>query len=128
MLCLNGEDITLVASTNHPLKMWIVHILTSEWPQCNCPIEQGIICKHVMKIFKMLHLNILDDAVIRETSTLHGVQKGLTLDAHINYVDMFDQKVSVNEKPEGVTTFKTTKEDEAYITSNLGKLIDHIFT
>jgi hypothetical protein len=41
---------------------------------------------------------------------------------------MPDQKVSVNEKPEDVTTFKTTKEDDAYITSNLGKLIDQIFT
>jgi hypothetical protein len=41
---------------------------------------------------------------------------------------MPNQEVGVNEKPEGVTTFKTTEEDEAYITSNLGKLIDHIFT
>jgi hypothetical protein len=41
---------------------------------------------------------------------------------------MPDQKVGVNEKPENVATFETTEEDEAYITSSLGKLIDQFFT
>jgi hypothetical protein len=41
---------------------------------------------------------------------------------------MPNQEVGVNEKPKDVTTFETTKEDEAYLTSNLGKFIDHIFT
>jgi hypothetical protein len=36
MLCPDGEDIVLVASTNHPLKVWTIHAPTSEWPQCNC--------------------------------------------------------------------------------------------
>jgi hypothetical protein len=39
---------------------------------------------------------------------------------------MPDQEVSVNEKPEDFTTFEKTKEDEAYITSNLGEFIDQI--
>jgi hypothetical protein len=65
MLRLDGEDITLVASTNHPPRMWIIHVLTYKWPQCKCPIaKQRIICKHVMKIFKMLHLHIMDGAII----------------------------------------------------------------
>jgi hypothetical protein len=65
MLHPDGEDIALVASTNHPPKMWIVHVPTSKWPQCNCPIvKQRIICKHVMKIFKMIHLHVLDDVII----------------------------------------------------------------
>ncbi len=37
MLRLDGEDIALVASTSHPLKVWIIHTPISEWPQCNCP-------------------------------------------------------------------------------------------
>jgi hypothetical protein len=76
----------------------------------------------------MFHLHIPNGVIIRETCTLHGVQKGLALDAHINFIDMHNQEVGVNEKPKDVTTFETTKEDEAYITSNLGKFIDHIFT
>jgi hypothetical protein len=50
------------------------------------------------------------------------------LDAHINFVDMPDQEVGVNEKGGDFTTFETTKKDEAYIISNLGKFIDQIFT
>ncbi len=73
-----------------------------------------------MKIFKMLHLHILDGAITRETCTLHGIQKGFALDAHINFVDMPDQKVGVNEKPKDIVASETTKEDEAYITSSLG--------
>jgi hypothetical protein len=29
-----------------------------------------------MKVFKILHLNILDFAIVRDTSTFHGVNKG----------------------------------------------------
>jgi hypothetical protein len=97
MLHPDGDDITLVASTNHPPKVWIVHTPTSKWPQCNCPIaKQRIICKHVIKIFKMLHLHILDGAIIRKIGTFHGVQRGLALNAHINYIDVHDQEVGVN--------------------------------
>ncbi len=86
-----------MASINHLPKVWIVHAPTLEWPQCNCLIvEQRIICKHVMKIFKMLHLHIPDDAIIQKTGTFHGVQRGLALDAHINSIDMHDQEVGVN--------------------------------
>ncbi len=73
MLCPNGEDIALVASTNHLPKMWTIHALAYKWPQCNCPlVAQGIICKHVMKIFKMFHPHIPNGAIVRETWTLHG--------------------------------------------------------
>jgi hypothetical protein len=72
--CPDGEDIAFVASTNHMGKMWIVHPLTSEWPQCNYPIAtQGIVYKHVMKFFKMLHPNIGDGSIVREIGTLHKV-------------------------------------------------------
>jgi hypothetical protein len=54
--------------------MWIVHTLALEWPKCDFPlVTQGIVYKHVMKIFKMLHPNIGDGSIVRETNTLHGV-------------------------------------------------------
>jgi hypothetical protein len=38
MLHLDGEDIAFVASTNHPPKVWTIHVLAFKWPQCNCPL------------------------------------------------------------------------------------------
>jgi hypothetical protein len=65
MLRLDGEDTALVASTNHPPKVWILHAPTSKWPKCDYPIaKQGIICKHVMKFFKMLYLHIQDNVIV----------------------------------------------------------------
>jgi hypothetical protein len=70
----NGEDITFVASTNHLKKMWIVHALTLVWPYCHYPLEaQAIICKHVMKFFKMLLPNIGGGSIVKEIGTSHGV-------------------------------------------------------
>jgi len=55
LLCPNGEDITYVASINHTPKVWTIHTPSFEWPQCDYPFaKQGIACKHVMKVFKML--------------------------------------------------------------------------
>jgi hypothetical protein len=74
-----------------------------------------------MKIFEMFHPHILDGAIVQKMSTLH---KGPVLDVHINFVDMLDQEVDVNEKLDNVATLETTKQEEAYTTSNLNKLID----
>jgi hypothetical protein len=47
---------------------------TLKWSQCDCPFAtQGIIGKHVMKIFKMFHPNIGNGSIVRKTNTLHGV-------------------------------------------------------
>jgi len=78
LLCLDGEDIAFVASTNHLGKVWIVHIPISKWRQCDCPlVVQVIICKHVMNVFKMLHPNIDDLGQLLERSIpcmgSHGV-------------------------------------------------------
>jgi hypothetical protein len=40
---------------------------------------------------------------------------------------MFDQEVDVNEKHDNVVTLETIDQEEAYITSNLVKLIDQVF-
>ncbi len=49
------------------------------------PLEaQGIVCKHVMKVFKMFHPNIRDGSIVREISTLHGVTRGGAILEHNN--------------------------------------------
>jgi len=52
--------------------------------ECDCPlIAQGIVCKHVMKVFKMLHQNIRDiGSIVREINILHGVTKGGVIPKH----------------------------------------------
>jgi hypothetical protein len=73
ILHLDGEDIALVASTNHSSKVWTIHAPTFEWPQCNYFLAvQGLICKHVMKIFKMLHPHILDRAIVQKMGKSMG--------------------------------------------------------
>jgi hypothetical protein len=107
MLCLDGEDIALVASTNHLPKVWILHAPTSKWPKCDYPIaKQGMICKHVMKFFKMLDLHIQDNVIVQKTNTFHGVQTGFAVNAHINFIDITNREVGVNEKLKDLVAFK----------------------
>jgi hypothetical protein len=57
----DGEDVAFVASTNHLGKVWTIHAPTSKWRQCESPFAaQGVVCKHLMKVFKMFHPNIGD--------------------------------------------------------------------
>ncbi len=66
-----------MASTNHVGKVWTIHTLTSKWLECDCPlVAQAIVCKHVMKVFKMFHLNNGDGSIVREISNLHGGAHG----------------------------------------------------
>jgi hypothetical protein len=86
LLCPNGEDIAFVASTNHMEKVWTIHTLASKWPQCDCPLAtQGIVCKHVVKVFKMIHPNIRDGSIVRETGTLHRVARGGAIPKHNSF-------------------------------------------
>jgi hypothetical protein len=61
---LDGEDITFIASMNHRPKVWTIHAPNLEWPQCVFHAEQRTIYKHVMKVFKVLHPNVLNGAVV----------------------------------------------------------------
>jgi hypothetical protein len=38
-------------------------------------VAQCIVCKHIMKVFKMLHLNICDDSIVKEGGTLHRLHE-----------------------------------------------------
>jgi hypothetical protein len=76
-------------SANHMPKVWTIHAPTSKWPQCDCPIiGQRFICKHVMRVFKMLHTDILDGTIIREASTLHGVHKANIVKMNISTIKL----------------------------------------
>ncbi len=68
-----------VASMNHRPKMWTIHVPNLKWPQCDCPhAQKRIIYKHIMKMFKVLHLDVHDGAIVRDVGTYHGVHQPIT--------------------------------------------------
>jgi hypothetical protein len=128
LLCPNGEDIAYVASINHTPKVWTIHSPSSKWPQCECPLaEQGIACKHVMKVFKMLHLNIHDGAIVRDMGTFHGLNKGLPKIGHMVCDDLPNQQLDIDPKNEdvGILDMKTIIAQVKYV--DLGEFIDNVF-
>ena len=79
LICID-DDVAYVGSVNNRPKIWTIHSPNSEWAQCDCPIvAQGMICKHTMKVFKMLHPEIEDGIIVRHAGTEHGTQRTLTL-------------------------------------------------
>ena len=68
------ENKVYVGSVNNSHKVSTIYSLDSEWAQYDCPVaREGMICKHMVKVFKMLHLDIEDNIIVREAGTLHGV-------------------------------------------------------
>ena len=77
VLICKDEDIAYVGSVNNRPKVWTIHSPDSVWAQCNCPVaREGMICKHTVKVFKMLHPDIHDGLIVRHAGTLHGVDRG----------------------------------------------------
>lgn len=71
-----AENIAYVKSVNNSPKTWKIYSPDSEWAQCDCPVAQeGMICKHTVKVFKMLHPDIMDGVIVREAGTRHGVDR-----------------------------------------------------
>ena len=63
LICMD-EDVAYVGSVNNRPKVWTIKCPDSEWAQCNCPVAmEGMICKHTVKVFKLLHLGV-DDGII----------------------------------------------------------------
>ena len=74
-ICLD-EDVAYVGSINNRPKVWIIHSPDSEWAQCNCPVaSEGMICKHTVKVFKMLHPEVDDGVLFREAGSKHGIDR-----------------------------------------------------
>ncbi len=56
----------------------------------------------------MLHLYILNGAIIRDTSTFHGVNEGLVVARHMICDDLFNQEVNIQEKNENISNLEMT--------------------
>ena len=52
----DGDDVALVMYADDIPHVWTVYGPNSSCAQCDCPISlQGMICKHVMKVFRMIN-------------------------------------------------------------------------
>jgi hypothetical protein len=51
-----------------------------------------------MKVFKMLHFNILDGAIVRDIGTFHGVKKGPPIVRHMVCDDRPNQQLDLDPK------------------------------
>ena len=77
VLICEDEDVAYVGSVNNRPKVWTIKCPNSEWAQCDCPVaNEGMICKHTIKVFKMLNPGIEDGAIVREAGTRHGTERG----------------------------------------------------
>jgi hypothetical protein len=78
-ICLD-ENVAYVGSINNRPKVWTIHSPDSEWAQCSCPIAcEGMICKHTLKIFKILHPNVDDGHIFREAGSKYGIDREIRL-------------------------------------------------
>ena len=111
-ICMD-EDKAYVKSVNNSPKEWTIHSPDSEWAQCDCPIaREGMMCKHTVKVFKMLHPNIEDGVIVREAGTLHGVHRATPMAQCFSTLSQVQQRdehytqptsaINVNEEPESV--------------------------
>jgi hypothetical protein len=55
-----------------------------------------------MKVFKMLHPNIPNGAIIKDISTFHGVNKCPPIARHMVCDDLHDQQPNIDQKNEDV--------------------------
>ena len=73
LICAD-EDVAYVGSINNCPKVWTIYSLDSEWAQCDCPVAQeGMIYKHTVKVFKMLHPDVDDGVIFREVGTKYSI-------------------------------------------------------
>ena len=73
VLICEDEDVAYVASkTNFP-SIWLVTSPNTDWAQCNCPLGmRGNICKHVVKVFRMLNGQVEPGDIIKYAGSLRG--------------------------------------------------------
>jgi hypothetical protein len=62
-----------VISVNHYPEVYTILAPKEEYAQCNCSwADQGNICKHAVKVYKMIHPEVDNGTIIRRRGTLHG--------------------------------------------------------
>jgi hypothetical protein len=68
-----SQDVAQVISVNHYPDVYTILAPGEEYAQCNCSwTDQGNICKHAVKVYKMIHPKVDDGTIIRRRGTLHG--------------------------------------------------------
>jgi hypothetical protein len=68
LICLQ-DNVVYVGSVNNRPKVSTIHSPDFKWAQCDWSIaSHGMIYKHDVNVFKMLHLDIEDGVVVREGS------------------------------------------------------------
>jgi len=73
----NGEDLALCASISNFPTVYTITAPNSNWAHCDCPMGQrGNVCKHSLKVFKMINPGISDTLIIRHAGTLRGTIAG----------------------------------------------------
>lgn len=73
-ICMD-KDVIYVGIVNNYPNVWPIQASDLEWVQCDCPIaKKGMICKHIVKVFKMLHPNVDDNIMVCEVGTKYNVQ------------------------------------------------------
>jgi hypothetical protein len=61
-----------------------------------------------MKVFKMPHPNIPNGAIVKDTCTFHGVNKGHITTGHMVCDDLHDQEANIQEKGENIGSLEMT--------------------
>jgi hypothetical protein len=72
----DGDDVALVMSADDKPHVRTVHSPNSSFAQCECPTSlQGMICMHVMKVFRMINPGLETGFILKEADTTYGVNK-----------------------------------------------------
>ena len=66
------EDVANVGTMNNRPKVWTIHAADFEWHNCFVA-KEGMQCKLTIKVFKMLHPNVGNGAIVRKANTKHSV-------------------------------------------------------
>ena len=74
------EDVAYARSINNRMKVWTIQSPDSKWTQCDYPVvKEDMICQHIVKVFKMLHLGVDDGVIVCEAGPKHSVQHGIPM-------------------------------------------------
>ena len=102
LICMD-EGVAYVASVNSRPKVWTIHSPDSEWAQCNCPIaKEGMICKHTVKVFKMLHPHVDDGTMVLKAGTKHGVDRATPMSQ--SFMSLSQPSTHIHAAPDSATT------------------------
>ena len=86
-----GEVAYIASQTNFP-SIWCITSLGTDWTHCTCPLGmRGNICKHVVKVYKMMNWHVQDAIIICYVGFFCGT---ITIRAHhIELTIVLDTKV-----------------------------------